>query len=151
MANIDKHVSACNPTVPCLSEIFFFRISSSHIFNSICWSHALVIGPTSKRPASDGGRCSGQLLMMWAAVYSCSLHSHAALSASPQFSMYGPTPIRSLFRTVQWFRLIYSFSLDAFSWVRYVAMYSSGSGCFPLLLPLCGNPCILRSVLRDDT
>ena len=25
--------------------------------NSVCWSHALVNGPTSKRPASDGDRC----------------------------------------------------------------------------------------------
>ena len=66
-------------------SFFFYRISSSHIFNSVCWSHALVNGPTSKRPASDGGRCSGQLLMMWSAVCSGSPHSHAALSASPHF------------------------------------------------------------------
>ena len=87
---------------------FFYRISSSHIFNSVCWSHALVNGPTSKRPASDGGRCSGQLLMMWSAVCSGSPHSHAALSASPHFFMealYRPTPVRSLFRVVQCFRL----------------------------------------------
>ena len=57
---------------------------SYHIVNSVCWSHALVNGPTSKRPASDGGLCSGQMLMMWSAV--CS-GSHAALSASPHFSM----------------------------------------------------------------
>ena len=83
-------------------------VSSSHIFNSVCWSHALVNGPTSKRPASDGGRCSGQLLMMWSAVCSGSPHSHAALSASPHFFMealYRPTPVRSLFRVVQCFRL----------------------------------------------
>ena len=93
------------PTVICF---FFYRISSSHIFNSVCWSHALVNGPTSKRPASDGGRCSGQLLMMWSAVCSGSPHSHAALSASPHFFMealYRPTPVRSLFRVVQCFRL----------------------------------------------
>ena len=66
---------------------FFFRISSSHIVNSVCWSHALVNVPTSKRPASDGGRCSGQLLMMWSAVCSGSPHSHAALSTSPHFFM----------------------------------------------------------------
>ena len=41
--------------------------------------------------------------------------------------------------------------LEAFSWVQYVAMYSGGSGCFPLLLSCCRNPCILRPVLRDDT
>ena len=34
------------------------------IVNSVCWSHALVCGPNSKRPSSDGGLCSGQLLMM---------------------------------------------------------------------------------------
>ena len=81
-----------------MSFYFFYRISSSHIFNSVCWSHALVNGPTSKRPASDGGRCSGQLLMMWSAVCSGSPHSHAALSASPHFFMealYRPTPVRS--------------------------------------------------------
>ena len=77
------------------------------VFNSVCWSHALVNGPTSKRPASDGGLCSGQLLMMWSAVCSGSPHSHAALSASPHFFMdglYRPTPVRSLFRVVQCFR-----------------------------------------------
>ena len=85
----------------------FFRISSSHIIiNSICWSHALANGPTSKRPASDGGRCSGQLLMMWSAVCSCS--PHAELSARPHFfvdDLYRPTPVRSLFRVVPCFRL----------------------------------------------
>ena len=53
--------------------------------------------------------CSGQLLlMMWSAVCSGSPHSHAALSASPQFFMdalYRPTPVRSLFRVVQCFQL----------------------------------------------
>ena len=43
---------------------FFFRISLYHIVNSVCWSHALVNGPTSKRPASDGGLCSGQLSVL---------------------------------------------------------------------------------------
>ena len=86
---------------------FFFRVSSYYIVNSVCWSHALVNGPTSKRPASDGGLCSGQLLMMLSAVCSGSPHSHAALSASPHFFMdalYRPTPVRSLFRVVQCFR-----------------------------------------------
>ena len=88
-------------------DVFFVRISSSHIVNSVCWSHALVNGPTSKRPASDGGLCSGQLLVMWSAVCSGSPHSHAALSASPHFFMdalYRPTPVRNLFRVVQCFR-----------------------------------------------
>ena len=43
------------------------------------------------------------------------------------------------------------FSLDALSWVRHIAVYSGGSGCFPLLLPRCRNPFILRPVLRDET
>ena len=88
-------------------DVFFVRISSSHIVNSVCWGHALVNGPTSKRPASDGGLCSGQLLVMWSAVCSGSPHSHAALSASPHFFMdalYRPTPVRNLFRVVQCFR-----------------------------------------------
>ena len=90
------------------SILFNSFISSSHIFNSVCLGHALVNGPTSKRPASDGGRCSGQLLMIWSAVCSGSPHSHVALSASPHFFMealYRPTPVRSLFRVVQCFRL----------------------------------------------
>ena len=92
-------------------SFLFFRIPSSHIINSVRWSHALVNGPTAKRPASDGGRCSGHQLMMWSAVCSGSPHSHAALSASPHFFMdalYRPTPVRSLFRVVQCFRLRYS-------------------------------------------
>ena len=70
---------------------FFLRISSSHIINSVCWSHALVNGPTSTKPASHGGRCSGQLLMMWSAVCSGSPHSHAEQSASRHFFMDGCT------------------------------------------------------------
>ena len=31
----------------------------------------------------------------------------------------------------------------------HVAMYSGGSGCFPLLLPGCCNPCILRPVIAS--
>ena len=49
-------------------------IVSYQIVISVCWSHALVNGPTSKMPASDGGMCIGQLLMMWAAVCSGSPH-----------------------------------------------------------------------------
>ena len=59
-----------------------YIIVSSHIVNSVCWSHALVKGPTSKR--------------------------RAALSSIPHFFMdalYRPTPVRSLFRVVQCFRL----------------------------------------------
>ena len=134
--------------------LLFFRILSYNIFNSVCWSRDLVNGPTSKRPASDDGRCTGQLLMMWSAVCSGSPHSHAARSARPHFLMdalHRPTPVRILFRVVQTVFSTQFFPLDAFSWVRYVAMYSGGSGCFPLLFPRCRNPCILRPVLRDDT
>ena len=49
--------------------------------------------------------------MMWSAVCSGSPHSHAALSASPHCFMdalYRPTPVRSLFRVIQCFRLISS-------------------------------------------
>ena len=87
---------------------FFFRISSYHNINSVCWSHALFNDPTSKSPSSDYGVCSEELLMMWSAVCSGSPHSHAALSASSHFFMealYRPTPVRSLFRVVQCFRL----------------------------------------------
>ena len=72
-----------SPLVPLRRHFFFFRIPSSQIVNSVCWSHALVNGPTSKGPASDGGRYSGQLLMMWSAICSGSPHSHVAFSASP--------------------------------------------------------------------
>ena len=67
----------------------------------------MINGPTSKMPASGGGLCTGQLLMMWSAVCSGSPHSHAALFASPHFFMdalYRPTPVRSLFIVVQCFR-----------------------------------------------
>ena len=87
---------------------FIFRISSSHNINSVCWSHALVNGPTSKRPASDGGRCSGQLSMIWSAVCSGSPHSHAERSASTHFfvdALYRQTQVRSLIRVIQCFRL----------------------------------------------
>ena len=110
--------------------VFFYRISSSHIFNSVCWSHALVNGPTSNRPASDGGRCSGQLLMMWSTVCSGSPYSHAALSASPHFFMealYRPTPVRSLFRVVQCFRL----SSSPLTPSSGSDTWRCGSGCFP--------------------
>ena len=73
---------------------FLFRVSSYQIVNSVCWSHALVNGSTSKTPASDGGLCRGQLLMMWSAICSGSPHSHGALSASPHYFMdtlYRPT------------------------------------------------------------
>ena len=67
-------------------------IVSDQIVNSVCWSHALVNGPTSKMPASDGGLCIGQLLMMWSAVCSGSPYSHATQSASPHFFMDALNP-----------------------------------------------------------
>ena len=106
--------------------------------------------PNFEEAASDGGRYSGQLLMMWSAVCSGSPHSHAALSGSHHFFMdvlNRPTPARSLFRVVQCFRLRSS-----------PLTPSPGSdicgdvlGCFPLLHPRCRYPCIIRPVLGDDT
>ena len=55
--------------------------------NSVCYSHALVCGATSKMHASDRGLCSGHRLMMWSAVRYGSPHSHAARFASPHFFM----------------------------------------------------------------
>ena len=102
-------VNVANSSTSASSSSFVYhRIRSDQIVNSVCWSHALVNGPTSKMPASDGGLCSGQLLMMWSSVCSGSPHSHAALSASPHFFMddlYRPTPVRSRFRVVHCFQL----------------------------------------------
>ena len=67
-------------------------IVSDQIVNSVCWSHALVNGPTSKMPASDGGLYIGQLLMMWSAVCSGSPYSHVTQSASPHFFMDALNP-----------------------------------------------------------
>ena len=85
-----------------LSSHMFLGVSSSALpFNFffyhhrilstlVCWSHALVNGRTSKRPASDGGRYSGQLLMMWSAVCSGSPHSH--VRQSPLLHGYSEPP-----------------------------------------------------------
>ena len=54
----------CFPSVDVPSSYASFIYHRIIIVNSVCWSHALVNGPTSKRPASGGGGCSGQLLMM---------------------------------------------------------------------------------------
>ena len=67
-----------------ISYIDHHIILSTQFVVAMLWS-------TSKRPASDGGRYSGQqLLMMWSAVCSGSPHSHAALSASPHFFIDDP-------------------------------------------------------------
>ena len=90
------------------SPIFLSFVYHRLILSTMSVGAMLVISPTSKRPASDVGRCSGQLLMMWSAVCTGSPHSHAALSASPNFFMdalYRRTPVRSLFRVVQCFWL----------------------------------------------
>ena len=66
-------------------------------------SHALVSGPTRKRPSSEGGLCRGQAVMMWLAVCSGSPHSHAGLSVRPHFfigALKQPTPVRRRFRRV---------------------------------------------------
>ena len=138
--NHANHTQVVLSSAMLLRFLFFFRISSSHIVNSVCWSHALVNGPTSKRPASDGGLCSGQLLMMWSAVCTGSIHSHAALSASPHFfmdSLYRPTPVRSLLRVVQCFRLRSSAltpspGSDTWRFIRVVRMLSTPASAMPL-------------------
>lgn len=71
--------------------------------SSVAYSHALVSGPTSKRPASEGGLYKGQAVIMWSAVCSGSPHSHAAPSARPHFLMDAlkqPTPVRRRFSRV---------------------------------------------------
>ena len=48
-----------------------------HRIRSLTQSVGAMLWPmaqTSKRPDSDGGLCSGQLLIMWSAV--CSVHTH---------------------------------------------------------------------------
>ena len=80
-------------------------------------------------------------------------HSHAALSASPHFFAWMLCTDRPMFAACL-VSTVFSaqiFSIDAFFWARYVAVYSDGSGCFPLLLPRCRNPCLLRPILRDYT
>ena len=122
------------------------------IFNSVCCIHALVCGPTSKRPASDGGLCSGQLLMMWSAVCSGSPHSHAALSPVPTYSHMICSNRSQCVNCSESPSVLHTYlPLDAFSSVQYVALYSGGSGCFPLLLPRCRSSFIIRTILRDDT
>ena len=62
-------------------------------YNSVCWSYALVNGPTSKRPASDGGRCDQPSVL--------ARHTHM-LHCPPSPLLHGcsvpTTPVRSLFR-----------------------------------------------------
>ena len=89
---------------------FFFRISSSHNYCQL----RLLEPCTGQWPNFEEARFVWWS-MQWAAVddavCSGSPHSHAALSASPHFFMdalYRPTPVRSLFRVVQCFRLISS-------------------------------------------
>ena len=137
------------PSLLLLLRSYNIIIVSSHIVNSVCWSHALVKGPTSKRPASDGGRFSGQLLKM-CQMSVMARHTHMLHCPPASTSSWMLCTDRSQFAVCPVFSTKI-FSLDAFSWVRYVAMYSGVSGCFPLLLPRCRNPCILRPVLRDNT
>ena len=84
------------------SSFVYHRLVSLLLTRSV---GAMLWSKTQLRMVVDVG---GQLLMMCSAVCSGSPHSHAALSASPQFSMealYRLTPVRSLFRVVQCFRL----------------------------------------------
>ena len=138
------------------SQMTIWQDASSFVYHRIILSTQFVVAMLGSvtqlrrsplRMVATDGLCSRHLLMMWSAICSGLPHSHAALSASPHFFMgdlYRPTPVRSRFST----RI---FSLDAFSWGRSVMTYKGGSGCFPLVLPRCHNPCIHRPVLRDDT
>ena len=74
-----------------------------HMSSSVLESHALVSGPTWKRPVSEGGLYRGQVVMMCSAVCSGSPHSHTALSARPHFFMgvlKRPTLVRRRFSRV---------------------------------------------------
>ena len=75
-------VKCCHPLSCSSSFVYHCLILSTQSVGAML---QMVNGPTSKRPSSDGGRCSGQLFMMWSAVCSGSPHSHAALNASPHF------------------------------------------------------------------
>ena len=74
-----------------------------HMSSSVSQSHAIVSGPTRKRPSSEGGLYKGQVVMMCSAVCSGSPHSHPALSARPHLFMDAlnrPTPVRRRFSSV---------------------------------------------------
>ena len=144
LIEIRQHVCVSSSST---SSVYHRMRSLTQYVGAMLWPMA----QTSKRPDSGGGLCIGQLLIMWSAV--CSVHTHMPhcppvptsscmlCTDRPQFAV----GLESTVFSAQ------IFSIDAFSWVRYVAVYSCGSGCFPLLLPRCRNPCILRPVLRDDT
>ena len=130
------------------SSFVYHRIRSlTQPVGAMLWPMA----QTSKRPDSDGGLCIGQLLIIWSAV--CSVHTHMphcppVPTSSWMLSTDRPQFAACLESTVFSAQI---FSTDSFSSVRYVAVYSGGSGCFPLLFPRCRNTCILRPILRDDT
>ena len=89
-------------------NFFFFRISSYHNINSVCWSHALFNDPTSKSPSSDDGVCSWAAVddvvrcLFWLTTLTCCTvrQSHFFVDA-----LYRQTPVPRLFRVVQCFRL----------------------------------------------
>ncbi|KAL7826962.1 hypothetical protein AOLI_G00321710 [Acnodon oligacanthus] len=79
--------------------------------NSVPCSHALVSGPKSKRPASEGGLYLGQPVIMCSAVCSGSPHSHAALSDRPHFfsdDLKQPTPQGMVRLEPAWWSWCYS-------------------------------------------
>ena len=132
---------------------FFFHVSSYQIVNSVCWSHSMANGPNFEEDRFGWWSMYsiGQLLIMWSAI--CSVHTHMphcppVPTSSWMLCTDRPQFAACLVSTVFSAQI---FSIDAFSWARYVAVYSGGSGCFPLLLPRCRNPCLLRPILRDYT
>ena len=97
-------------TASCIAETYS-SYSSSFVYhqmaNSVSCSHALVSGPKSNRPASEGGLYRGQPVIMGSAVCSGSPHSHAALSDRPHFfrdDLERPTPVRRRFSEVHRWR-----------------------------------------------
>lgn len=128
----------------------YFTPSSfvSHVqaFSSVSCSHALVSGPTWKRPASHGGLYIRQVVMMWSAVCSGSLE----LFARPHFftdALKHPTPMCSRFSMVH----CRDYSFHAIAQVPDVAVDTHGLEQLPPLLPGFCQPVAWWLVLWDGT
>ena len=101
--HMTDHMTVCQPFSCSSSSSFVYH----QMTNSVSCSHALVSGPRSKRPASEGGLYKGQPVIMCSAVCSISPHSHAELLDKPHFLIHDlkrPTPQRRRFRDVHWWR-----------------------------------------------
>ena len=105
-----------------------------HRIRSLTQSVGAMLWPmaqTSKRPDSDGGLCSGQLLIMWSAV--CSVHTHMPHCPPVPTSSWMLCTDRPQFAACLESTALSAqiFSIDAFSWIRYVAVYSGGVRMLP--------------------